>query len=124
MNKTKWTWVIAKLRKWGVPENYVYAVEEMDEAIASAQPQRSESIEFVDTGGAGWEVYENGKPASGATSSEPQEWTPEYVKALIHESPAFKDIYKRLSDAHNAALANEREKLDKFYIAARMADKI
>src|SRR5256885_16325410 len=59
-----------------------------------------------------------------SASSEPQAWTPKYVKALIHESPAFKDIYKRLSDAHNTALAAEHSRAKSWEEVALKEEKV
>jgi hypothetical protein len=43
---------------------------------------------------------------------QPQEWTPELVRAmLLVQLP--NDCYQYIADAHNAALAAEREKHDR-----------
>jgi hypothetical protein len=49
-----------------------------------------------------------------AASSEPQEWTPEYVGNLLQSVTGG---LKRVADAHKAALAAKQEKRDEMLLA-------
>jgi hypothetical protein len=54
-------------------------------------------------------------PLKDAASSEPREWTPEYVRSLREatKSVSMLDWDVAIADAHNDALAAEREKFQK-----------